>query len=452
MAEQEDDLLAWAAQICAGRLSSSRRLVGGNRRRAWAVDITTGSGERKELFLRFASGEGQSGADTYTLGREATAYLALADTPVKMPRIIASHPVHQALLMERVAGETTYRTIADEGEKQAIALDFIEAIHALHQVDLQSLHLPGIVTDGDLASHVRRELETWHGMYAETNRPDPLIELAFAWLRAHVPFADVRPVLVHGDAGPGNFMFDEGRLVALIDWELWHIGDPVEDIAWFSFRCVLEPVPSFAECVRAYERLSGNAVDAVRFRYHQMLVALRIVIIRHRVLDEVVPDSDLGNSLVSRLLNRRLLVETLSAAMGAPDVEPPRPPSGSTPRDIYFDYAIEQLRSVIGPQCADPVASSKTKSVARILKFLKSWNALEKAHEAQERDELAALLGRQPEDIDAGRAKLARSIVDGSIDPLKALSYVRCQSSRDTAVGSTALGVLAHRSFPPIKQ
>src|SRR6202044_2789450 len=93
----------------------------------------------------------------------------------------------------------------------------------------------------DLASPTVRdcvvdELDVWEGMYRRNGIDDPLAEMAFRWLRLALPDVDARPVLVQGDTGPGNFLFADGRITAIVDWELAHLGDPMEDLAWLSLR------------------------------------------------------------------------------------------------------------------------------------------------------------------------------------------------------------------------
>ena len=66
--------------------------------------------------------------------------------------------------------------------------------------------------------------------------PDPALVFTLRWLRGNVPDVDGPVVLVQGDTGPGNFMFADGRVVAVVDWELAHLGDPMDDIAWLSLR------------------------------------------------------------------------------------------------------------------------------------------------------------------------------------------------------------------------
>jgi aminoglycoside phosphotransferase (APT) family kinase protein len=128
-----------------------------------------------------------------------------------------------------------------------------QAIAGEVMVDLARLHrhaATGVVLDGGgngtrIADHIRAELAIWRAMYEEVEGRDALIDLAFRWLDDNLPDPDGPVVLAHGDAGPGNFLFEDGRLTALIDWELAHLGDPMDDLAWFSMRCVMEPVPDF---------------------------------------------------------------------------------------------------------------------------------------------------------------------------------------------------------------
>lgn len=288
-------------------------------------------------------------------------------------------------------------------------------------------------------------------MYESTQRPDALLELAFRWLAANVPEPDRPPVIVHGDAGPGNFIFDGGRLAALVDWELWHLGDPVEDIAWLSMRSVLEPVPQFAQRMREYEALRGEPVDRARLDYHRVFVTTRVSVIRHRAQADPSPDSDPGNSLVSRFVNRRLLVESLRGAMRvAPAVRvlPDPPPTAET---ADYDYLLGQLRDVVAPAVTDPVASRRIKGMARVLKHLREQDRCGAAFERQEREDLARVLGTPAQDTDAGRARLAGAIRAGRVAAEDALRYLQHQSARDTPLGAAALGQLAQRGFEPLE-
>lgn len=438
----EQDLLVWCAQLTGSRVVSAERLVGGNRRRAWAVDTEDACGARRPLFLRFAS-EPNAPDDPYDLRREARVYRALSGTAVALPQLVGEHPGHAALLLERVAGQSDFRALPDL-EREQIAREFMSALHVLHSLEAAALGLGAVPT---MRVAVEQELAIWRGMYESTQRADALLEFAFRWLSDHVPDLDQPAVVVHGDAGPGNFLFAQGHLAALVDWELWHFGDPVEDIAWLSMRSVLEPFPAFSQRVREYENLCGAPVERERLLYHRVFVTARVAVIRHRAMTDLSPDSDRGNSLVSRLVNRRLLLECLREATGAGEEPTDLPDPPRSPRTADFDDVLVQLRDVIAPAVSDPIATRRIKSVARVLKHLREEDRCLDAFEQQECEDLHLALREPVRDAAGGRAHLAAAIRARRIHDTAALRYLQRQCARESALGAWALGQLAHRHF-----
>ena len=94
---------------------------------------------------------------------------------------------------------------------------------------------------------------------------DLLARTQLEHLLHHVPEYDGDPVLVQGDTGPGNFMYDGDRVTAIVDWELAHLGDPMDDIAWLSWRATQQGWPDFPDAdLREYEAASGIEVDPDR--------------------------------------------------------------------------------------------------------------------------------------------------------------------------------------------
>lgn len=80
----------------------------------------------------------------------------------------------------------------------------------------------------------KRELDYWEADIDKKQlEPQPVVRAAIRWLRRHPPPPAQKVVIVHGDMRPGNFLFDEaGEIKAIVDWELAHMGDPLEDLAW----------------------------------------------------------------------------------------------------------------------------------------------------------------------------------------------------------------------------
>jgi aminoglycoside phosphotransferase (APT) family kinase protein len=132
--------------------------------------------------------------------------------------------------------------------------------------------LPGAGNDPAL-----EEIAEWERQLDEIGEALPATELGLRWLRANAP-DPAEPRLVHGDFRLGNFIVNEKGLTAVIDWELSHLGDPVEDIGWLCIRSwrfgnddrPVAGVGSLDEFVSAYESAGGARVDRDRVRYWEV--------------------------------------------------------------------------------------------------------------------------------------------------------------------------------------
>ncbi|HJQ57789.1 MAG TPA: phosphotransferase family protein, partial [Vineibacter sp.] len=346
---------------------------------------------------------------------------------------------------DRAAGVAEFRRLTDAGQKQAIAREFMQNIAALHAMDAGHVRLDGGAQSRRIADHVRAELAIWRAMADEVGRPDPLIDFAFAWLQANLPDPDERVVLAHGDAGPGNFMFDRGRLTALIDWELAHLGDPMEDLAWFSMRCVMEPVPDFAASLRDYETFAGRPIDRARVLYHRVFVSARVVVIRHRNVT-----GEPGHAIVSRGLNRRLLVEALAAASGT--ALPPSPPveAADTAQAALYDRVLNDLRDVVVARSTDRQVTAAAKNAAKVVKYLREIDRLGRAADNAELAALAALLGRASASVETGHAALSAALRAGTVPFERALEYFAGHAAREAQLAAAASGGIAHRHYPKL--
>lgn len=121
---------------------------------------------------------------------------------------------------------------------------------------------------------VRRYLENWLATYtAQPHLPSPATLSQFHWLLEHLPPLEGAPVLLHGDIGFHNFLFDQDRLSAVLDWEFAHLGDPAEDLAYV--RNMLGSVLDWPAFMAAYRAAGGEAVDEQRLRFFQVWGHLR---------------------------------------------------------------------------------------------------------------------------------------------------------------------------------
>lgn len=441
-------LLGWIAEACGGRVVEAKPVSGGNRYRSWAIDVAAAGGTTRPLYLRHQLPRPPS-VEPYTLAREASIYRAVTGSPanaiIRAPRIVAIHPDGHSVVSERLPGRAEFRRLTDAGHRITTVQDFVRAIAALHSLGVGDLVLDGLDRTTSIADAVAREIAVWRGMYEETGRADPLIDLALAWLEARLPRPEEPAVLVHGDAGPGNFLFQGGRMTALLDWELAHIGDPMEDIAWFTMRCVMEPVPDLGGRLAEYEALTGRAIDRARVLYHRVLVSTRIVILRHRNVT-----GEPGNSIVSRGLNRRLVVDALAGAEGVqlPTFVPVE--AFETERAQYYDGVLEDLRAKMADRSHDPVVVAAAKNAAKVLKYLRACDKLGPAIEAADIAALSAALGSAPASSREGQAALVAGWRDGRIATADVLSTFAGIVNRAAQLSADASGGIAGRTFPPL--
>ncbi|WP_250904954.1 phosphotransferase [Nonomuraea sp. NEAU-A123] len=234
----------------------SARLPGGASRETWALDVLDGD-ERHELILRLDS-PGAALEAGGSLASEATLMRAAAGAGVPVPRIVAA--ARSYILMTRVAGETIPRRILrDEAYAEArprLAAQCGEALAAIHRMPLSALPPAASAADvptpapadapatsggpppasgGPLASVADDPLRQWREVLDQAGEPHPVFELAFRRLAATRPPGSRRTV-VHGDFRNGNLIVGPEGIRAVLDWELAHAGDPVEDLGWLCVK------------------------------------------------------------------------------------------------------------------------------------------------------------------------------------------------------------------------
>lgn len=449
----------WSAgsRTTGGRVTTTNRVPGGASREAWFVDVDCDGAERP-LFLRYSRTPQPPGSIFHPLRVEAEVYLALQDTEVTVPRTLAVHPVHEAMLSERVTGETWFYRIRDPDEQVRVAQDFVRNLAALHRLDPRALPLPSLGPVKTACEHALDEIAYMRRRATRRDGSiDGMVRVSIEWLKRNVPDYEEPVVLVQGDSGPGNFMYEDGRATAVVDWELAHFGDPMDDIAWLALRTVQDTFTHLPDRLREYEELSGIPVDEERVWYYRLFAETRLASNSAGAgATPVAPREgqpvarDIGNGLIYGMLHRRLAVEALARVMGLrlPDVElPPEPPP--EPWHPLYDATLHNLQ-VIVPRIADPLASQWSKGVARVVKYLKELDRAGRAFADAERDDLGELLGYQPETVAQGRRALEVANAEGAVADDEFVRYLWNQVQRDDHLVRGASGALRERTWPPL--
>lgn len=185
--------------------------------------------------------------------------------------------------MERVEGETIPRKILRDpefaGARSLMARQAGEIAARIHALPLASL--PEVPRPPEGESPARHQIDQYRGLLDAFGEPHPVFELGLRWLEEHEPPRG-EVTLVHGDFRNGNFVVGPEGIRAVLDWELAHLGDPMEDLGWLCTRSwrfrEARPVGGFGDyrdLYAGYESVSGRPVDPEAVRYWEVFGTLK---------------------------------------------------------------------------------------------------------------------------------------------------------------------------------
>jgi aminoglycoside phosphotransferase (APT) family kinase protein len=154
---------------------------------------------------------------------------------------------------------------ADRGIVRDVALQTAATMAHFHALDAGAIGMAA----RDRTSAVRELVETWRQKWERRRLYEsPVMDAALNWLAANVPQSDAPARLVHGDVSFRNTLIEDGKLIALLDWEFHHLGDPAEDLSYF--RLVAEPFLPWADVIAAYEAAGGEPYDEKRGAFYDV--------------------------------------------------------------------------------------------------------------------------------------------------------------------------------------
>jgi len=272
------------AEACINGL---QRLSGGANMETWSFDLVA-DGRTQPLILRRLPGAGAAPQPSDVVERELSLaveaqLIAIAgrhDVPVPSVRVVlaAQHGLGEGYVMSRERGEALpFRLLVDDRFSRArerLAFQCGQTLARIHQIPLVAL--PPELPDYSGALLWQRA-QTLLDRYGNAS---PVLQLAINWLREHAPPAP-RRTLVHGDFRNGNLLVDDDGLVAVLDWELAHLGDPLQDLGYLTANVWRfgspRPVGGFgeySELFAGYTAAGGELPTMREIHYWQVHAAL----------------------------------------------------------------------------------------------------------------------------------------------------------------------------------
>jgi len=224
--------------------------------------------------------------EPYDASKEFRVLRALADTPVPVPHALWVEPTGDVLgtsfyVMECVDGAVPipWDESIDPDTRAEMHRQFVDVLAALHQVDWEARGLAFLGVPEDRGDAAALELERCRELLDRVAlRPYPILREIIATLDERRP-PTPRLVLVHDDYRMGNFVWRDGRIVALLDWERAFIGDPMVDVAFSRIEALAGWCQVSGDMAARYAEASGITVDEDRVAYYTILENLKATLV-----------------------------------------------------------------------------------------------------------------------------------------------------------------------------
>ena len=263
-------------------LVSAERLSGGASQETYRLVIVDAAGERRLAMRRAPGGVESVRAPGHPgLRTEAMLMRCAREAGVPEPEVYATFDAADGLgdgfVMQWLDGEALgariVRAESLAGIRTQLAFQCGQILARIHAIDLKTTGLDRLLDPMDPGAFVE---QTWE-RYKLLNTPQPMIDYAGRWLREHLP-KNARTTLVHNDFRNGNVMISPTGVVAVLDWEVAHIGDPMRDLGWIctnSWRFGRSDLPvggfgEYADLFRGYESVSGIEVDPAHVKFWEV--------------------------------------------------------------------------------------------------------------------------------------------------------------------------------------
>ncbi|MFQ5416853.1 MAG: phosphotransferase family protein [Myxococcota bacterium] len=275
------------------RVANLERIFGGASRETYRFDLSYREGAEstsRPLILRRDPPGSLIETDRAV---EFNTYRAFYGTDVPVPEPLwleedsrwLDHPffvMEQLIGME--AGPTQVVAPPFDQHAEKLAQQKWSILGAIHRTDPAAVGLDSVMEAVAPGDCWKRELDHWERIIDEDELcPQPVIRAAIRWLRRSPPPPPRRSGVVHGDFRTGNFLVDtDGTIRAILDWEMAHLGDPLEDLAWS-----LNPVWRWAgddragglaprkQAIRIWEESSGLNPDPDALRWWEVFSSVK---------------------------------------------------------------------------------------------------------------------------------------------------------------------------------
>jgi len=356
-------------------------------RPAFYLDVER-NGETLPIYIRGARVEVENGATILEFEKNVLEQLDRDGIPV--PHIYGYCSDPPGIVMERSAGRENLATADTREEAQAVLDEYIEILARIHSLDTGPYQAFGMNKPEGAHALGISDLPKWEANFRRTkNRPEPMLEFILAWLKRNVPDGRSQASFLCTDSG--QFLFDKGRVTALIDLELASLGDPAADLAGMRGRDLSEPLGNLPRAFERYFELRGERIPTSVIDYH----TVRFNMYTPLAISPIVANPDATTDLVQYLgwywIWAKACFEVMAHSIGA-ELDELEMPDPAASRFASEHAALCQRLEKAGR--GKDFAAYEINAAYRAAEYLRRAERYGAAFEQRDLEEIGSLLGR----------------------------------------------------------
>ena len=399
---QAEELIGhWVTDTFGGDVVSLRRQP--RWRPMWFATVVR-SGETLELVVR---GDRTDMPPIFPLDHEMSFQQLLHAHGIPVPAVQGWIEGLPAYVMDRVDGVGDFVDNNDR-ERASVVDDYLSILVKLHELPIAPFTDAGIRRAERPSGSSTLGLDRYEEHYRSLKRhADPLLEFFLGWLRRNPVDSRGREAPIVWDSG--QFHHSKSRVVALLDLELGHIGDPMMDLAAWRMRDTVIGYGDMNKLYSRYEELSGRPVDIDAIRWHHVAFTLSNQLAFSAALKNPTPASDLMTNLQWCCETNLFATEALAQELGLelPTVAMPQP-RYSAARPAH-EHMVGALRRV---SIDDVFIRHELRTLFRLARHLQRRDEIGDELAEADLDDLSELLGTRPANWEQGEERLERFVLD----------------------------------------
>ncbi|MCW2829920.1 MAG: hypothetical protein JWP31_612 [Aeromicrobium sp.] len=443
-ASPESIIAAWLRDELGAEVVSIARQA--RWRPIWFVDAVRGG---EELGLVVRADRGEETPLQFPLEHEMVFQRTLAEQGIRVPAVHGWIDDLAAYVMDQVPGRPDLADL-DDGGRHAVMADYMGELARIHRLPIEPFLAAGVERADDPADAATYGMKKFEALWrSRKSAPDPLLEFMLAWLARNPVDPGGRESAIVWDSG--QFHQSNGKLTALLDVEIGHIGDPMMDLAAFRMRDTVLHFGDFTELYAQYEAAGGWPVDLDAVELHHIAFTLTNELAFRNAMAAASPTQDYMTNLHWCSETNLHAIEALAERLGVPLVEPgiPEPEVGRA--DVAYEQLVQTLRAV---ETDDEGVSYQVRRAFRLARHVQRDHEIGRALDAADLDDLESLLGHRPATWADGDALLeAFVLADGGLHDRELVELLyRRQIRHKSTVGPAGSAMTTHHRCQPFRR